>query len=417
MKRLVSVIFLVYTSFISAQINILPKWEIGFLDIHFISTGKGSAAFYLFPDGTNMLIDAGDLAPSDSSRRAPAVPNNSKTPAQWIVDYITQFNPAGGSIKLDYALITHYHDDHFGHFDTSVSLNKSGNYRMSGITEVGSLIPIKTIIDRGYDSPINFNDSLTQIKMNKNGEAKGLLNDLKEYWKFIAYQKKINGTEYQKFIVGSISQISMKKSASEYPDFRIKNLFSNGEVCSVWGDSIGYRKYKDGEYPGENNLSCGIKISYGKFDFYTGGDINGINFTGSSDFTSMEALAANAIGPVDVAVLNHHGNRDSQNEFYVRTTCPRVWISQNWSSNHPGEEVLRRLIHPDVYSGPRDLFTNFFHPANKIVIGKRAYDSFKATSGHIVIRVYRKGDNYDLFVLNDKNVEKEVIAKYNYKSR
>lgn len=417
MNRKSLLLVLIICVFANAQKNHLPKWEKGFLDIHFISTGKGNAAFCLLPDGTNLLIDAGDLTPSDSTRRAPAIPNYSKTPAQWIADYIRQFNPDGIYIKLDYALVTHYHDDHFGHFDNSVSVYKAGNYKLSGITELGTLIPIKTIIDRGYDYPVNFMDSLFKSKMQKNGEGRGFLNVLNEYWKFLEYQKKVNGMEHQKFLVGSTSQFALKKSAAGYPEFKIKNLFSNGDICAVSGDSVAIRKYKETESFDENNLSCGIKISFGKFDFYTGGDINGINFTGSSDFSSMEALAAPVIGPVDVATLNHHGNRDSQNEYFVRTLCPRVWIGQSWSSNHPGEEVLRRLIHQDVYPGPRDLFTNFFHQANKTVIGKRAYESYKSTTGHIVVRVYPQGANYDVIILNDMSEEKEVIARYNYKSR
>ena len=44
----------------SAQVQ-LPKWEKGYLDIHHINTGRGSCAFLILPDGTNMMIDAGDF--------------------------------------------------------------------------------------------------------------------------------------------------------------------------------------------------------------------------------------------------------------------------------------------------------------------------------------------------------------------
>ena len=40
----------------------LPEWQAGYLDIHQISTGRGNAAYLIFPDGTTMLLDAGDLA-------------------------------------------------------------------------------------------------------------------------------------------------------------------------------------------------------------------------------------------------------------------------------------------------------------------------------------------------------------------
>ena len=39
----------------------LPEWQAGYLDIHQVSTGRGNAAYLIFPDGTTMLLDAGDL--------------------------------------------------------------------------------------------------------------------------------------------------------------------------------------------------------------------------------------------------------------------------------------------------------------------------------------------------------------------
>ena len=40
----------------------LPAWTPGSLDIHQINTGKGNSALFLLPDGTTMLVDAGDGA-------------------------------------------------------------------------------------------------------------------------------------------------------------------------------------------------------------------------------------------------------------------------------------------------------------------------------------------------------------------
>ena len=35
----------------------LPAWQEGELDIHHINTGRGEASFFIFPDGTNQLVD------------------------------------------------------------------------------------------------------------------------------------------------------------------------------------------------------------------------------------------------------------------------------------------------------------------------------------------------------------------------
>jgi hypothetical protein len=38
----------------------LPAWTPGTLDIHQINTGRGNSTLLIFPDGTSMLLDAGD---------------------------------------------------------------------------------------------------------------------------------------------------------------------------------------------------------------------------------------------------------------------------------------------------------------------------------------------------------------------
>lgn len=61
----------------------LAPWQKGMLDIHHINTGRGDATFMIFPDGTTLLVDAGDMSETHprtlSARNAKAMPNNSKT--------------------------------------------------------------------------------------------------------------------------------------------------------------------------------------------------------------------------------------------------------------------------------------------------------------------------------------------------
>ena len=58
----------------------LPEWQPGFLDIHHINTGRGDAAFMVFPDGTTFLVDAGDMSETHprttSSRNAKLLPKS-----------------------------------------------------------------------------------------------------------------------------------------------------------------------------------------------------------------------------------------------------------------------------------------------------------------------------------------------------
>ena len=416
----ISALFLLFSVFAAGQPDELQPWEEGCLDIHHISTGRGNAAFIVFPDGTSLVVDCGDMSETHprvlSKRNAPAVPDNSRTPPQWVADYIYQFHPKGKNAVIDYALITHFHDDHFGEIDPTKRRHAQGGYVLTGITELGTIIPVKTLIDRGYDFPVDFRDRETQIKLELDTDPYSMLGTLQEYWKFTCYQAKTNGLVYEKFKVGSVSQIRLRHDSKRFASFRVKNLFANGEICTDVPDR-NFQLVKQGEYHGENELSAGIRISYGEFDYYTGGDIGGIDEHGQNDLNSMETKAAPVIGPVDVATLNHHGNRSSLNSFFVSCLRSRVWIQQGWSSDHPGMDVLRRIMSRELYPDERDLFAIAMLEANRLVIGPLIDRSCQSQSGHIVVRVYQGGDRYSVFVLNDKTLAREVLAKFDYSSK
>src|SRR5687767_3408583 len=80
----------------------LPEWKEGMMDLHHINTGRGDAAFYILPDGTTFLLDAGEMPPDNSPRKTPVQPNDSKLPHEWIVLYIKKFMPPVSGGKLDY---------------------------------------------------------------------------------------------------------------------------------------------------------------------------------------------------------------------------------------------------------------------------------------------------------------------------
>lgn len=397
----------------------LPEWEKGWLDIHHISTGRGDATFFIFPDATTLLIDAGDMSETHprtlSARNTKRLPNTTKSAPEWIVDYIRQFSPTNRPPHLDYALITHYHDDHFGEMDVTRKVFNKGNYALTGITEVGHHIPIRTLLDRGSEYPLNLKDEKIQEEYKRRGDGQDITT-LKNYWNFADYQSKANSMRHATLEAGKLNQIKLTNAPLDFPDFNIRNIAVNGNVWTGVGETF-YSLFKPGDSPGENPLSTSIKISYGKFDYFTGGDIKGVDDYGDSDFESIESHIAPVIGPVDIATLNHHGNRDSQNKYYVRSIRPRVWIGQSWSSDHPDNNVLRRLLSEDLYPGERDLFSTAMLQPNRDVIGT-LLNNYKSQQGHIVVRVYNTGDRYDIYVLNEESEKREVMAKFGpYNSR
>lgn len=405
----------------------LPAWKEGMLDLHHINTGWGNAAFYIFPDGTTMLFDAGEINPTDerafTPRNAPMRPNYSKRAYEWIAYYIKKVAPLKEKTIIDFAAISHFHDDHFGSWYPGATLSASGKYYLTGITGVGELIPIRTLLDRGYpDYNYPFN-----MKNSADAATSGEINYLKtmqNYFDFCA-AKPGNGMITQRFKAGSRSQVKMKYAENKFPAFYVQNVKANGLIWTGKDSSVAefFPPVKTNDrstWPSENGLSLVFTIHYGSFTYYTGGDCGGVISYGDKEWKDIETPVAKVIGEVDVATLDHHGNRDAVNEFQIKTFKPRVWIQQSWSSDHPGEEVLRRLTTPVLYSEPRDLFTTNMLEANRHVIGPLIDRSYKSLQGHIVVRVMPGGKEYYVIILDDSTEDmpvKSVFGPYKAKEK
>jgi hypothetical protein len=131
----------------------------------------------------------------------------------------------------------------------------------------------------------------------------------------------------------------------------------------------------------------------------------------------VETPVARAVGPVDVAILDHHGNRDSTNAFLVATLRPRAWVIPVWSSDHPGHDVLDRMYSTRLYAGPRDVFATNMLEANRLVIGP-LLDRLLSAQGHIVVRVAPGGASYQVIILDDAGETYAVKAVHGpYESR
>lgn len=127
----------------------LPQWHEGYMDIHNIATGKGDATFIVMPDGTRMLIDAGDM--TNGRFICPAYPSDSLSPGQWISRYIRHFSKGidNRDDYVDYFSLTHFHSDHMG----SVTAMRPGpHYGICGIMDVAQEIKFGKIVDRAYPS-------------------------------------------------------------------------------------------------------------------------------------------------------------------------------------------------------------------------------------------------------------------------
>ena len=391
----------------------LPPWREGLMDLHHINTGRGDAALYVLPDGTTLLLDAGEMPPISSPRRTPPHPNGSKLAHEWIVQYAKKFMPQVSEGRLDYALITHFHNDHFGGYYPEVPLSKTGKYFRSGITGVGDEIRIEKIIDRGYPD-YKYPRELKQLRASGRREVDDMVKGIVNYWEFVDYHVRTSGMKAEALRAGRDDQITLVHNARKFPLFKVKNVKSNGTIWTGKGSETyqHFTPYNDSVSISENPLSNAIRIDYGPFRYYTGGDCPSIADLGQPRWNDVGTSVAKAVGEVDVAVMDHHGNRDSHNEFNVKTLRPRVWIQQTWSADHPGHDVLRRITSQHLYEGPRDLFATNMMEANKIVIGPLLERSYKSMDGHIVVRVMPGGNEYFVIILNDENEDNEVKAVF-----
>ena len=355
-------------------LQVLTPWSKGLLDIHHISTGRGNATFFILPDGTSLLVDAG-AAPVGSIPDATPRPDGSRRPGEWIARYIERIHPHG----LDYVLITHFHVDHMG-----------------GLADVARSIPIGTVLDRGwpdYDYPRPLDSERIR-----------------------GYRQLLRDVHVEAFEAGRNDQIVPTDAPESYPNFEIRNLTANGEYWTGEGDET-RRQFPpltalaEKDYPSENMCSLSFRLRYGAFDYYTGGDLTGIPNIGHPEWQNMEKAIADAVGPVDVHVVNHHGSIDPASPEFLAALRPRVHIIPSWSATHPAPSVLKRMLSERAYPGSREVFAVQLREPTKATIGPRA-ERVQSDRGHIVVRVDRGGASYRVIIVTDEDESGGVKAEF-----
>ncbi len=387
--------------------EVLPPWSPGVLDIHHINTGKGDAALLILPDGTSMLVDAGaSLRPGP--RITPRRPDASRAPGEWIARYVLRMLEPLGAKHLDYVMLTHFDEDHIGDYSDQLKSSADGTFKLTGITEVGEHIPIRKLVDRGWPD-YRYPVPLEGGKM-------------ENYRSFLRRQSEKTGMRVERFEPGRNSQFVLLKDRDRYPNFEIRNIASNGEIWTGVAENTRrhFPPLEDtlkSDWPSENACSSVIRLSYGKFDYYTGGDIPGVPPEGAPAWHDVESAVAPVVGPVEVLVLNHHAYLDTTNAYFLGTLRPRVGIFSSWAPSHPGHRVLNRLFSRRLYPGPRDIFATNIMEATKIVIGD-SLGRLKGQQGHILVRVAPGGDTFQVIILDDSAESFQVTAVHGpYTSR
>lgn len=307
-------------------------WKEGDLDLHFIYTGRSESCYHIFPDGTSILIDTGDLTPRNG---IPALPNQTKRAGEWVARYIKQVNPAGDHV--DYMMCSHFHGDHCGHDfkHAEMTTGRGEDYRLSGLAQVAEFIHFDEVFDRSYP------DYTAPVTAMRQGEIRNWL-------KFVQYQEKANGLKRTPFVVGRGNQIVLKKSPDKFKgQFQVLNVCGNGTLCTEapkpedefnpdiqLATENQFLKYPHNDRPGanENLFSIGFRLSYGKFRFFTAGDYSGVVTDNDGNDIGYEAMTGKIVGKVNVCKTNHHSYIDAMRPEFVKEVQPRVYVTNVWDS-------------------------------------------------------------------------------------
>lgn len=377
----------------------LSAWSKGTLDIHHINTGRGDSLLFILPDSTTLLVDASDgqAKPMPAPFGMPTKPDSSRQAGEWIARYIAIALRNFPEKKIDYAVLSHFHGDHIGKATSKNKQSLAGDYRLVGISEVAEYLPIRKLIDRNwpdYNYPVPLN--------------------LDNYRKFLNWHIKHHSLVVERFKPGRNDQLVLRHNARAFPSFVVQNLMANGRVWT--GEANNTRELADlakGQHLNENECSIAFRLSYGKFDYFFGGDLDASNVVtppGSETWRDVEPAVAKACGPVDVMKANHHGSWNANCPEFLHRLQPRVIVVTSRADGHPATNTFQQMLSKTLWKGPRDIFITNVTPATRATTYN--IDQAKSLQGHVVIRVDSDGSKYRIFVLDDSNEEQRVKAVF-----
>jgi beta-lactamase superfamily II metal-dependent hydrolase len=354
--------------------TVMEPWRRGMLEIHHISTGRGNSVLAILPDGSSLMIDAGAVKAGGGAELAVPKPDASRRPGEWIGRYAKHHLRTAPRQEIGTFWLTHLHGDHMGEYTDELPLAAGGEYRLTGVSDVAEVLPIRRIVDRGwpdYAYPVQQTD-------------KSALN----YIAFVRSMAK-RGVRVERAAVGS----------------SVRVLSASGEVWT--GEGEGTRRLFPAletltkrEYPTENMCSAALRLEYGAFRYYNGGDLTCDTQFGTEPWMDVESAVAMAAGPVSVAALDHHGYYDGTGTEFVRAMRARVWVLQSWHASHPALATLDRLYSPVLYAGDRDVLATSLVEAAELA-DARLSDKMLSQQGHVVVRVSPGGGTYEVVVLED----------------
>ena len=253
------------------------------LDIYFIDVEGGQSTLLVTPAGESLLVDTG-------------YGGNDARDARRIMAAVRD----AGLTKIDYLLITHFHQDH----DT-------------GIVDLAPQIPIGTFVDHGglsQDAP-------------KDAGYKDILRAYDAYVAIRAKGRHIDAKPGDRIPLKGVDVVVVSSAAATITSA----LGGGGQANPACTPQA-----PDPAEPIENPRSTGFHLRFGTFRFIDLGDL-----TGRPLFTLF--CQKNLLGPVDAYLVPHHGGDDVSNPAYAAALQPRAAIVNNGETKGGGAKTLAML--------------------------------------------------------------------------
>jgi beta-lactamase superfamily II metal-dependent hydrolase len=361
-----------------------PGWRPGEMDIHFIHTGQGECTFFIFPDGTTMLLDCGyvEVRKPGYAEALPAAPSSKRRSGEWIRRYLERLIPQR---EIDYLMISHWHSDH-----------------VDGLPDVLESFRFKNYYDHQFPFAGKYSTGIDQRSF-----------DFVQKW---LPQAQRDGMKVEAFKVGAKNQLHLQHDPRSYYRrvFEIRNVAANG---SVWDGKEGFRDFaavhvkKTGiKTIYENLLSSAIRIRYGNFTYFTGGDIESSLVDADGNKFSIEDAVGKVVGKVCACKTNHHACPPTMREDFLRSLQPKLILSSTWSPNQINDVTLERMTSRKIYPGERTIAYGQIPYFKKGAYADRAFMRDIAPEGHAVIKVNPGGFAYRLYTLTTKDESMKIVA-------
>lgn len=304
------------------------------LDFYFIDTEGGAATLIVTPAGESILIDSGNPGDRDPGR-------------------INAAAREAGLSQIDHYITTHWHSDHVG-----------------GAFPLSKLIPIRHVY--GHRIPDPLPDDISA--------------DLITAWR---------GVSGEPIFLSAGDSVKLK-GARGSPDPRLRILAANGLVDGEKDGAGPMTKCDDGDEPkpedkSDNARSVVMLLSFGRFDFFAGGDLT---WNIEHKLTCPKKL----VPPVDVFLANHHGLDVSNNPTLVSALAPEVAIVNNGARKGAEPRTVALLLKTAGDVGVYQLHKNVREGAINTEPARIANELEQCKGEGIRLRVDPEGEHYTVEV-------------------